>query len=1520
MNRILLLSSFILLMMSGLDAQTYRYDDSFGPQGFSLVSHDRLGVTVNFSIREFSMEEMDIKGDRMQHLSFPGHFLPGDEGTPDLPGDGRFIAVPNGAKPVISVKTARREVIRDVDIAPAPNLPLDNDDRPVVYKKNAKIYSTDAYFPAEPVKLSGKMSIRGVDAFVLGITPFQYNPVKRELVILRDMEVEIRFEGGSGDFGEERLRSRWWDPLMQDMFLNSADLPVVEYSKRVTSPNRATGCEYLIICPDGEEFIAWADTIRRFRNQQGILTEVFTISQVGGNNAMIIEDFINNAYYSWDIPPAACLLLGDYGSLPQNAITSSLLNDHPDDYNPYISDNPYADVTNDLLPDIAFARITARNAAELELMIGKALDYERNPPTSEYFYHHPITALGWQTERWFQICSEAVGGYFRTKGKEPIRINEVYGGDPDADPWSIAGNTPAILSTFGPEGLGYIPATPGELGNWEGGNANDINQAVNNGAFLLQHRDHGNENGWGEPYYTRNEISGLQNTELTFVMSINCQTGKFNSGSESFGEKFHRYQFNGEASGALGLIAPTEVSYSFVNDVFAWGFYDNLFPDFFPQFGTTPPSRGMYPAFGNAAGKYFLFASGWPSNPQHKSITYKLFHHHGDAFTGLFSEVPQALTVAHDSVMLAGTFFFDVEADEGSLIALSVNGELIGVATATGEPVPVEIIPQNPPYILDVVVTKENHFRHHSTVQIIPPQGPFVISQACHVNDTQGNGNGLLDYGETAVFDMTFDNLGNESAEDVVVHIYTDDEYVTIIDNETFAGTIAAGEVKEVEDAFSVTLADNVPDGHVVHFEMEATDGDSIWISTFAVKTHSPVLVYAEYAVADTGGNGNGRLDPGEEVGIVISLKNNGTASAYDVYGLLSSTDPYIEILSDSVMFGEVGPGETVTGAFTATAYVITMPGHEAGFDIDFSGNLGIAAADDFSLFIGLFPVLILDLDQNHNSADKMKAALDDLRIFSEILDEMPDDLSQYKTIFVCLGTYSDNHILTADEAGKLIGFLNGGGNLYMEGADTWYYDQLYSPTELHPMFNITGEDDGSNNLVTVNGITGTFTEGLSFFFSGDNNYIDHIVPGEGAYSIFTNSNPVYNLAIVNDAGNYKTIGTSFEFGGLMNNLNSSRKDLMLKYLDFFGMDAITQGPLLPVGDTLACSGSSSGIYTTHPVPDAHYYIWELLPASSGTVTGWDTTVTVEWTPGFEGTAVLKVCGMNENGLGPLSPGLAIHHFTSPAATVAFSDPVICPGDTTFMNITLTGSQPWQMLISLGGYQINLNPNKPIMDGIPLSPTADLEVTILALSDATGCIATGFPSNTLQVTQIPGIPATPAGPVYVDLYGATQSEYTVADTMPDNNYEWILLPQEAGNVILSDDGTVCTVDWTAGFTGEATLKMRGVNECGEGSFSDPLTVNVINSFGLKDGGVEPAISVFPNPSSGSFIIQINSNADISGIITLTNSSGEKILETERINLSFNSRFPVDAQFLTPGIYFIEIKTDKTVYRDKVVVK
>jgi hypothetical protein len=202
------------------DAQTYKYSDSWAEEGFNLTQHDQQGLTINYSIHEFILDDMEISGEPLKLVRLTNHFLPGDEGAPDLPGSGRYIALPQGAKPVLHIKSMRKEVIRNVSISPSPRIPKDTERGPLEYNKNMAIYSRDAFYPAEPFKLSDLTQVRGVDAVILGITPFQYNPVTHELIVYRDVEIEVEFEGGNGKFGEDRLRSRWWDPLLDDIFLN----------------------------------------------------------------------------------------------------------------------------------------------------------------------------------------------------------------------------------------------------------------------------------------------------------------------------------------------------------------------------------------------------------------------------------------------------------------------------------------------------------------------------------------------------------------------------------------------------------------------------------------------------------------------------------------------------------------------------------------------------------------------------------------------------------------------------------------------------------------------------------------------------------------------------------------------------------------------------------------------------------------------------------------------------------------------------------------------------------------------------------------------------------------------------------------------------------------------------------------------------------------------------------------------------------------------------------------------------
>jgi PKD repeat protein len=1184
----------ILVLMAMVSATGFAqqrnmtFEGNWGKAGFNIEKQNQQSMQVSYSVPEIMLTEVDINGEKMIEVGVPGIFLPNNEGAPNLPGTGRYIAIPKGAEVSMEIVDFRSQVIHDINVSPAPRIPKETENG-IEYRKDATIYGQNILYPEHIATISAPALIRGVDVVMLGFTPFQYNPATRDLTVFTDIRIVLHYTGGNGVYSDKRLRSRWFDPLLQDMLLNPQVLPDVDYNKSKVNTDDV-GYEYLIICPNAPEFQQWADTIRRFRSMQGIITGVKTLTQVGGNTTTAIENYINNAYNTWTIPPVAVLLLGDYGTNINNTLTSPIWNSY------CVSDNIYGDVNNDDLPDIAMARITAQNAAQLQVMVKKFINYETSPPVDPNFYAHPITCLGWQTERWFQICSEVIRGFWANSlGKTPVRINEVYGGNPSVDPWSTASNTTTVINYFGPSNLNYIPSAPQTLGGWTGGNASQINAALNSGAFMLQHRDHGYELGWGEPSYSSSDISGLTNTKLSFIMSVNCLTGKYNYASEVFAEKFHRYTYNGVASGAVGLLAASEISYSFVNDAFVWGVYDNFWPSFMPTYGTNPASRGVLPAFGNSAGKYFLAQSSWPYNSGDKSVTNNLFHHHGDAFLSVYSEVPQNLSIAHSAVIYAGATSFSVTANTGALICLSMNGEILGTATGTGSPIVISIPgTQVPPNVIDIVVTKQNFFRYKAQIQVIAPSGPFVIKDVVTVNDVAGNNNSLIDFGEFDQLSIAMKNVGIAAASAVSVKLKTTDPFITITDSTESYGNIPANGVVTIPSGFSFNTAYNIPDGHVISFTVTATSGGNTWISYFSLTAHAPVLAFLSSTVSDPSGNNNGRMDPGETGALSVVIQNSGTASASPVNAILSTTSPYINITTPNISFGSVGAGSTAQQTFSITANAGTPAGTIANFTLSLNGPGGLNWMSSFTIVIGQIPILILNLDGNNNSATAIQNAINANGVSCELSSSIPANPGIYSSIFLCLGIYSNNHVLTAAEGTTLAAFVNAGGKMYLEGGDCWAYD---AQTALQPLFKISGLADGSGDLGTMAGQTGTFTEGLSFTYSGDNNWIDRlgILSGSTAFNIFANTSPSYYTGIAYEGSNYKTIGVSHEFGGIAEGTGlNTKNELMRRYLEFLGLISLnitadftaSDTTILPgetVTFTSACTGNPTSFNWSFP-------------------------------------------------------------------------------------------------------------------------------------------------------------------------------------------------------------------------------------------------------------------------------------------------------------------------------------------------
>ena len=195
---------------------------------------------------------------------------------------------------------------------------------------------------------------------------------------------------------------------------------------------------------------------------------------------------------------------------------------------------------------------------------------------------------------------------------------------------------------------------------------------------------------------------------------------------------------------------------------------------------------------------------------------------------------------------------------------------------------------------------------------------------------------------------------------------------------------------------------------------------------------------------------------------------------------------------------------------------------------------------------------LVWDAAGNNTSAPVIKSTLEYLGYTVDMTSNLSSvpNIFQYQSVFVCLVIYSNNYVLQETDAAVLNPFLQAGGKVYMEGGDTWAYD---TRTSLHDYFNILGIADGSGDLTTVSGINGTFTEGMTFNYSGSNSYIDRLGTQNGSIPILENTSVPYSCAVAFDGGTYRTIGTSFEFGGLDEGATPSTKaELMVKILDFF--------------------------------------------------------------------------------------------------------------------------------------------------------------------------------------------------------------------------------------------------------------------------------------------------------------------------------------------------------------------------------
>lgn len=1245
-----------LVLLSGLTltAQTeYRLNNL--QDGFSLGSRNNNTTIIVHNVSAVTLEQTDLEGLKGQFITMNGIHIANTAGAPDLPSSSTFVAIPNGSTPTIKMVNAKTKTIKDVDLIPAPQPQLDDDNSPTVYQKDMSIYGRNAFYPATPYNISEVTTIRGVDMVQVGVMPFQYNPVTKELIVYEDLELELTTEGGDGTYGDLRYRNPECDQILSDMLLNREVLPEIDYGERLRKhyESRETGCEFIIITPDNEEFIQLADSIKKFRTDQGVPTEIFTVSQCGGNDGTAIRNFIRNAYNNWDMAPAAVLILGDHNTDGTQGVVSFTMNNHPggDGYNPYISDHAYAVTGNNHMPNIILGRITGRNYDELYHMIKKDLDYERTPPTNPTFYDEPITAMGFQLERWFQLCSEVVNGFMEYElGKHPVRVNAIYQGTPGSR-WSTNDNTNAVVNYFGPNGCGYIPSNMSHLTDWSG-TGNKVNEAINSGAFILQHRDHGAEEVWGEPSYNISYIKQLSNPDLTYVMSCNCLTGRFNYNGENgcFAEAFHRHQH-----GALGLIAATQVSYSFVNDVYVWGMYDNMWPDFMPTYGTEHATNFILPAFANAAGKFFLRQSSW-TDDYVKEITYYLFHHHGDPYMNLYSEVPQPLNVEMLPVVVAGSGQYQLKVDEGASICLTVNDQIIGFDYGTGDIQNVAITPQVPGTTVKLTIKKQNYYRYEHLLTTIPTEGPYLIFDAVQITDEAGNGNQVADYNETCDLSVSIHNVGSEGIGNINATLSSTNPKVQVIQDQATFGAVNTNTILQADNTFTVHFDESIGDQETVRLYLAMDNGSYSYRDSIDIKINAPILSCANVSFTNSEGEPTDRFFQGETTMMTFDILNSGHSKSLHSSNHLSFKAPFLDIAENNLTLTEIEAGETGQVTFQVNLFDNASKGNILDYSFDSqSGSRNIHYEEQASL--GYTTEDFEDEELNANiqwslgSGSKKWHIVEDETATEGFCIQSPE-LNDNGSAKMSIGfnspkaeTFTFSYKTSTANGDELILNINANDVASWSGiSDNWEQATFELKKGLNVIkFTYKKDSQGSagEDCVMIDHLLFPPMEEL-YVFAGEDvetcsnepftpnscvlfpKQITWTTDGDGSFDDPSLEQPSYTFG-ENDIANGQVV-LSMSATGDNNDQQSDNITVSLTE------DLTNLVPEMPTGDTVVdLRLASQGIYQA-PMEPSYEYSWTLEPETAGVLNYQGTQATIEWAEDYIGTAILTYTIANDCG------------------------------------------------------------------------------------------------------------------------------------------------------------------------------------------------------------------------------------------------------------------------------------------------
>jgi uncharacterized repeat protein (TIGR01451 family) len=230
-------------------------------------------------------------------------------------------------------------------------------------------------------------------------------------------------------------------------------------------------------------------------------------------------------------------------------------------------------------------------------------------------------------------------------------------------------------------------------------------------------------------------------------------------------------------------------------------------------------------------------------------------------------------------------------------------------------------------------------------------QGVYLSVDAVTINDdnlgaSHGDGDGVIDFGETIELTIALTNMGQSDAQNVVGTLSAGSSYVTLIAGVRNYGTIPSGGTVANSQPFVFRVDQTVPNGEPLGLVLGVTEDPGTLPLNLSATAPSYTVGITD--LDDSSGDGDGIADPGETVGLTLRIENHGGCSTPNLTATLHGGGYFVTDENPHAV-GVIPAGQGVTVPGFTVEIAAECPPIYSGYIV-----LGLTGPDAYQVSIGL--------------------------------------------------------------------------------------------------------------------------------------------------------------------------------------------------------------------------------------------------------------------------------------------------------------------------------------------------------------------------------------------------------------------------------------------------------------------------------------------------------------------------------------------------------------------------------------